>query len=150
MRQRPAARILVIDPNDRALLFRFRFPVKHETHEFWATPGGAVDAGESFQAAAQRELLEETGLTLPVSGEIHQRLATFVMHDGEQVEADERYFVVRTMAAEFDPDGWSDLERRIMVESRWWGISDLLATADTVFPENLSEILAKALKAGKA
>ena len=29
----------------------------------WVLPGGAVDPGEATQAAAQRELAEETGLT---------------------------------------------------------------------------------------
>jgi 8-oxo-dGTP pyrophosphatase MutT (NUDIX family) len=33
--------------------------------EKWGLAGGHLDAGEDFEAAAQRELLEETGLCLP-------------------------------------------------------------------------------------
>lgn len=31
---------------------------------FWVAPGGGVDAGEELAAAAERETLEETGLTV--------------------------------------------------------------------------------------
>ena len=34
----------------------------------WAPPGGLVELGESTQAAAEREVLEETGLKVKVEG----------------------------------------------------------------------------------
>ena len=57
--KRPAARLLVTDPAGRLLMFRF---TAEGRAPFWVTPGGAVDPGESFEAAARRELYEETGI----------------------------------------------------------------------------------------
>jgi ADP-ribose pyrophosphatase YjhB (NUDIX family) len=59
MRQRNAARLLVINPLRQVLLFRFQH--KDDAlagHDYWATPGGGLEEGETFEAAAVRELLK--------------------------------------------------------------------------------------------
>lgn len=59
VRLQTVALAVVLDDRDRALmLWRHRFA----TDEWgWELPGGIVDAGESAEATAQREVEEETG-----------------------------------------------------------------------------------------
>jgi 8-oxo-dGTP pyrophosphatase MutT (NUDIX family) len=54
------ANVIIIDPNTERIL-----AVQHNYGEMkWAIPGGGVEAGESPEETARREVLEETGLTL--------------------------------------------------------------------------------------
>jgi 8-oxo-dGTP pyrophosphatase MutT (NUDIX family) len=57
---RPGARVICVAAG-AVLLLRWRDPV--EGFEAWEPPGGGVDPGESWEAAARRELREEAGLT---------------------------------------------------------------------------------------
>ena len=40
--------------------------VKHRHKEYWFVPGGQVEIGESLPAALEREIMEETGITVKV------------------------------------------------------------------------------------
>jgi 8-oxo-dGTP pyrophosphatase MutT (NUDIX family) len=65
--RRPAAVALVLLPDDegRACFLLTRRADRLRAHaRQWALPGGRIDAGETAEAAALRELDEEVGLTL--------------------------------------------------------------------------------------
>ncbi|MBO9547334.1 NUDIX domain-containing protein [Caulobacter sp.] len=146
MRERPSSRLLVIDPEDRLLLFRFEHragPLAGQV--FWATPGGGLHPGETYEDAARRELLEETGLGIDDPGpQVAQRRVEFRTPDGERVAADERFFLIRIAASEISRDRWTDLEREVMAEHRWWSAADLRSTTDQVWPDDLADLLAAA------
>ena len=137
--QRPAARILLLDERDRLLLFRF---TAADRPAFWATPGGAVDPGESYGQAARRELLEETGIHADPGPEVLRRVVEFVTLEDVAVVADERYFLVRTVATELDTSAHTELERRVMQSHRWFARDELADWPETIFPEDLTGILA--------
>ena len=137
-RIRRAARLLVVDEHDRLLLFRFTFANRRP---FWATAGGECDPDESFEAAARRELLEETGLECDPGPAIAARGNDFVTATGEPVTADERYFRVRVPACEIATHGHTELEREIMQQHRWFTRTELESWPEPIFPPEILELL---------
>jgi 8-oxo-dGTP diphosphatase len=136
--ERPAARILLLDPDGRILLFRFD---PGDRPPFWVTPGGALDPGEDHPACARRELLEETGLDLDCGPEVARRRVEFVTLANVPVTADERYFLVRTEGTEIATAGHTELERRVMREWRWFTPAEIAAHDEPIFPADLLAML---------
>ncbi len=136
---RPAARILLVDRTGRVLLFRF--VAGDDRAPFWCTPGGAVDPGESYAAAARRELIEETGIDADPGREIAQRTVDFLTIERVEVTADERWFRVNVDAVEIDATGHTELERRVMTTWRWFAQDELAGWPETIYPEDLLAML---------
>lgn len=137
---RPAARVLLIDEAGHVMLFRFTPP---DRAPFWCTPGGALDPGESYEQAAQRELLEETGIDADPGSQVLRRVVDFVTIQGVPVTADERYFLVRVVQPRIDTSRHTPLEQQVMREWHWFDAADLLAVDEPVFPEDLSDIISR-------
>ena len=63
----PVVAIIVENPRNEVLLLLRDDKSGLEFANFWTLPGGRVEERETPEMAAHRELLEETGLELPLS-----------------------------------------------------------------------------------
>lgn len=132
--RRDTARLIVRDPQGRILLFRF---TPDNRAPFWATPGGAVDAGETHAQAARRELREETGFDLDVGQAFHTREVRYHAFWGDEVISLERYFAVAVPHAQIDISGHEELERAVMTSHDWFDVARLADWHEPVFPEDI-------------
>lgn len=146
---RPTARLIVLDPGDRTLLFSF---VTASGRTGWFTPGGGLRKGETLEAAAVRELAEETGFAVPESD-----VGPVVATRGGQWRAAEKnkiffgadsFLCVRVPHTEVSTDGHEALEASVITGYRWWTAAELRTTTDRITPPSLPDLVSQLLTSG--
>ena len=144
---RESARVLLLDSEQRLLLFRLALPDAESGLPVWFPPGGGVEPGESHEDAARREIIEETGMPGVVLGPwIWSREITIkwagVERRGEWFHGVERYFVAHAPSTQISELGWTEAERADLAEHRWWTAAEIAASPDAVFvPRSLATLL---------
>ena len=145
--ERASARVLLLDSDQRLLLFRSAFTDSESGLSVWFPPGGGVELGESHEEAARREIIEETGLNAVVFGpwiwlREHTMQWPGVEHRGEWFHSIERYCLAHTSICEINRLGWTPEEVADIAEHRWWTAAELDAAKDIVFaPRSLASLL---------
>jgi 8-oxo-dGTP diphosphatase len=147
VKERWAARALVLSRTRRVLLMRYRFP--WNDFDLWITPGGGIERGEAPRKAALRELLEETGLELAEIGpEIWNRDHQFPIN-GREWLLRERYFLAEVEEFEplpfaFQPGGETEWFR----EFRWWPLDEIPDVSGDFAPNRMGELVRALLRDG--
>jgi 8-oxo-dGTP pyrophosphatase MutT (NUDIX family) len=147
---RPTVRVILIDESQRVLMFRHEGDFRTEDFagaSLWALPGGGVEAGESHEEAARRELWEETGLVEPDIGPCVWLRDLVLEWNGKHFDCRERYHVCHAANFAIDPANQSPQERIEMTASYWWSLEEITNARDDAFaPRNLAALLSPILR----
>jgi 8-oxo-dGTP pyrophosphatase MutT (NUDIX family) len=144
-RRRRSARVVLLDPEGRVLLFHLDASSDPGSRPYWYLPGGGIMPFESVEAAARRELLEETGIREAVIGPvIGERPDVSFTFRGRRIVQDEWYVAGSVPSARLGSGRPGDGERRAVEAHRWWAHDELAATSDIVFPPGLADLVARA------
>lgn len=144
-KRRRSARVILLSPAGEVLLISFRVPRSDGEFAFWATPGGEVEEGEEYVAAAQRELREELELTVELQGPVHLSEVEFE-HNGVLTRSTDVFFLGKCEREAPRLRPFTQEERAVIQSSRWWTLDEIDTTPENVFPEALSAIVAPFLE----
>jgi 8-oxo-dGTP pyrophosphatase MutT (NUDIX family) len=141
---RRAARALIVDARGRVLLFHGELP---DRPPWWFAPGGALEEGETYEAAVAREVMEETGLEVDVATlppPVWTRDALFPWN-GVIERHLERFFLIRVTEHTLATERFEPAASGIITARRWWPLDEIMHSGESFAPRHLGQHLASLL-----
>jgi len=143
-RLRLAGRVIVLDPEDRILLFRYDDGPPNGRH--WCTPGGGLNEDEDYAAGARRELAEETGWTDVTLGEEVLERTLNMEHEDKIVRQQERFFLARVPVARRGLGEVAAMHASDGIAAwHWWTLTELDSTEEVIWPSGLADLVRRVL-----
>lgn len=143
MRERSAARVILMDDDGRVLVMRGH-DVNQPARSWWFTVGGGIDPGETPLEAALRETREEVGVALAAAdlvGPVLTRTGIFEFY-AETCRQYEVFYLARTPGVvEVTTAGWTAAERELLDEMAWLTPAELREQPLEVFPPELPDVV---------
>jgi ADP-ribose pyrophosphatase YjhB (NUDIX family)/ribosomal protein S18 acetylase RimI-like enzyme len=136
---RQAARVAVLDPEGSVFMFRYD---NVEVGVHWALPGGGLEADETPEEGALRELREETGWTDLELGPLLCTWEHDFTHSGTPVRQHEHIYVTR--GPHRDPTGPGLPAAHAadgILTGQWWPRADLAKAPEPLWPPDLARLL---------
>jgi 8-oxo-dGTP pyrophosphatase MutT (NUDIX family) len=140
---RRSARLIILNSDNQLLLMQIKLdkpadPSAPITKPYWVTLGGGVNPDETLEAAAERELEEETGIR-------NIRIGQKIWHGqwrGATRINDETYFVVKVPSGiTLDHSGLEAEEQKVIKTMRWWNVEDMKNSDEIFIPQRLAAYL---------
>jgi 8-oxo-dGTP pyrophosphatase MutT (NUDIX family) len=148
--RRQAARVVLLDPEDRVLLLEAQDPGDPRVRAWWELPGGGIEGRETTAEAGAREVWEETGLRARMGPAVWRQHAVFDF-GGYHFDQHETIHIARCAGGDVRPAALEALEIQAFLGFQWCPPGDLAALAATArvipgwLPAELPAVLASGL-----
>jgi ADP-ribose pyrophosphatase YjhB (NUDIX family) len=149
---RRAGRVIVLDPQDRVLLFRYDDDPPNGRH--WSTPGGGLNPGESYADGALRELVEETGWSDVPLGDLVYEHEIIMEYGPRLVRQHECLFLARVAVPGREVADVAGMHASDGIAAwRWWTLPAIEAATgagteagtEMIWPQGLAGLIAGVL-----
>ena len=123
---RDNARAFILNEENEILLQRFIFSFTGRERILWVTPGGGVEADESYKEALERELFEELGIEVDVVGEPVLTLdIPFDGKNGKFISHEVYYLLHLSSDTVVTFENMEENEKNTFLDLKWWSLKEL-------------------------